>query len=308
MVTISTSRDLLKYGKSMKMLQRQITAKGFERMGRSSVIICSIVRDCNRNLKKNIPVIEEIRDCFKSSSVIVFENDSIDGTKDTLSKWKSEYQNVNIYCENYSQQTIPTENSSGVNKYYSEYRISKMTKYRNKYLSILSENSIFKADFVIVVDLDIGKLNIKGVAHSFGLADQWDVVCANGYFHDVRFRKKYYDSYPLVELGNENDNQTETTIANNRAVWSFLKPGMPLIPVYSAYGGLAIYHFEVIKNRKYGVIKNIDERVEVRCEHFSLCQDIREAGFSRIFINPAMSFTYLRLDWGLIKKFLKKYL
>jgi hypothetical protein len=291
----------------MKRLQRKITNIGYEKMSSSSVTICSIVRDCNKNLRKNIPVIEMIRDCFKTSNVIVFENDSSDGTKNTLSKWKREYQNVNIYCENYRQQTIPKETSNGVNRYYSEYRMIKMTKYRNKYLSLLNAKSSFKADFVIVVDLDIGKININGIAHSFGLSDQWDVVCSNGYFYDALFRKKYYDSYPLVELGNEDNNQTEKTIANNRVIWSFIKPGMPLIPVYSAYGGLAIYHFDVIKNRKYSVIKNNDNRVEVRCDHFSLCQDIRKAGFSRIFINPAMSLNYLRLNWLLIKKQLKTF-
>jgi hypothetical protein len=289
---------------STERMQRRIMSKGYAEMGHSSVTICSIVRDCNKNLLRTIPAIEEIRNCFKSSKVIVFENDSIDGTRQTLVEWKKDYQNVNIHSDNYGQQTIPNEDISGVNRFFSEFRISKMIQYRNRYLSLLNEKSCFKADFVIVVDLDIGELDINGVAHSFGLTDQWDVVCANGYFYDASFRRRYYDTYPLVELGNENSSQTETSIADNRITWSFFRPGMPLIPVYSAYGGMAIYKFEAIENRKYSVIRNNDERVEVRCDHFSLCQDIRNAGFSRILINPAMTLNYLRFDRGLIRKFM----
>jgi len=292
----------------MEKLQRKITSNGFEKMGCSTVTICSIVRDCNRNLKKNISVIEELRKFFKSSNVIVFENDSIDGTKETLSKWERESQNVNIYSENYSQKTIPKENINGVNRYYSEHRMIKMTTYRNNYLRVLNNNSEYNPDFVILIDLDIGKVSINGIAHSFGLAEQWDVVCANGYFYDAPFRKKYYDSYALVEIGNEKKAQTEESISQTRNSWSFLRPGMPLIPVYSAFGGLAIYRFEAIKGQEYRVIKNNDKSIEVRVDHFSLFQDIRNAGFTRIFINPAMTLNYFRLGTELFRKIIKRVL
>lgn len=292
----------------MENLQKKIISNGFEKMSYSTVTICSIVRDCNRNLKKNINVIEELRRFFKSSNVIVFENDSIDGTKETLSKWNNDYQNVSIYSDNYNQQTIPKEDINGVNRYYSEHRMTKMTMYRNNYLRVLNNDLEHNPDYVILIDLDIGKVSINGIAHSFGLADQWDVVCANGYFYDAPFRKKYYDSYALVEIGNEKQPQTEESISQTRNSWSFLRPGMPLIPVYSAFGGLSIYRFEAIHGHKYRVIKNNDKTIEVRVDHFSLFQDIREAGFTRIFINPTMTLNYFRLNKVLFKKIIKRVL
>jgi len=57
-------------------------------MSHSSVAVCSIVRDCNKALKHNIHTIEQLRSYFRQSLVIVFENDSKDGTKETLLKWK----------------------------------------------------------------------------------------------------------------------------------------------------------------------------------------------------------------------------
>ena len=277
---------------------------GYRIMNQSSIIICSIVRDCNKSLKKNIPVIEKIRSHFKSSNIIIFENDSIDGTLQTLEQWSRDCSSVNIQSINNNQPTIPEKCSNGVNKYYSYSRISKMSGFRNNYFKILNDSNIV-SDFVLIIDLDIGKINIDGIAHSFGLSNHWDVVCANGYSYSPFLKKRYHDTYALVELGKEDEIQTEEIINENRAIWSFMKTGLPLIPVYSAYGGLSIYHYNVLKNKRYSVLKNNDKRVEVRCEHFSLCHEIRNSGFSRIYINPNMILKYQNISWSLIKKYLK---
>jgi len=290
----------------MNTLHQRIIKQGLAKMRQSDVTICSIVRDCNKNLVRNVRVIEKLRCLFKTSHVIVIENDSVDGTKDTLENWKNNYENIIINVDNYNTSTIPDEQLNGVNKYYSFYRISKLAEYRNKYLRLLNSNAKYNTDFVVVVDLDVAKLNINGVIHSFGLSDEWDVICSNGYSYTPILKKRYYDSYALVELGKENENQTETSIANNRSIWSFLKKGLPLIPVYSAYGGLAIYKHDVIKNKEYQVISNHDSRVEVKCEHFSICHQIRKSGFERIFINPNMPLKYQGITLKLIFTFLRR--
>jgi len=279
--------------------------KGIDLMSMSSVTICSIVRDCNKCLIKNIPVIEKIRSCFKSSKVIIIENDSVDGTKQTLAKWKTDSHNVHIHSNDYNHETIPAKWTSAVNKFYSNYRISKMAEYRNQYLYLLN-NEEFKTDFVIVVDLDVARLDIDGIIHSFSISDIWDVICSNGVSYSPALKKRYYDTYALVEMGQENKAQTVNSIQTNRKIWSFLKPGLPLIPVYSAYGGLAIYRFEAIKGKKYTAIKNEDDEVEVKCEHFSLCHEIRKAGFSRIYINPDMNLKYQRISLKIILGYLTR--
>lgn len=166
-----------------------------------------------------------------------------------------------------------------------------MATYRNKYLAELFDSK-FSPDYVIIVDLDISGINIPGIIHSFSLRSEWDVVCANGISYSNSLKKLYHDSYALVELGKQAVPQTEVTIFANRRLWSFLKPGFPLIPIYSAYGGLSIYRYDAIKGKSYTVIKNDDPRIEVRCEHFSLCHAIRQAGYDRIYINPTMTLRY----------------
>jgi len=269
----------------------------------SSVAICSIVRDCGSKIKSNIPIIEQLRANFKSSIVIIFENDSKDNTKQVLKEWSEKSSNVIIECNDFATKTIPDSTPNGANKYYSHPRISKMVEYRNRYLNKLEETN-FNPDFVIVVDLDVSKIYLEGILQSFEIAEQWDVICANGVSTSPKFKRRYHDTFALVELGKENTPQTEESIINNSNRWNFMENGQPLIPVYSAYGGLSIYKYDAIKNLRYRVINNKDSRVEVRCEHFSFCHDIREKGFNRIFINPGLRIKYQSINLGLIKKYI----
>ena len=289
----------------MKEERLRIINEGYKVMSKSNLAICSIVRDCEKSLLKNIPIIEELRTKFKNSQVIIFENDSIDNTKSILKKWSEESINTIVKCDNFNKKTIPINDLNGVNKYFSEPRISKMSSYRNQYLKLL--NSLkFDYDYLIVIDLDIEKIFKDGIAHSFGLIDQWDVVTANGYSYSPSLKKRYHDTYALVEIGKENQSQDENSIIANQSKWSFLKENMPLIPVYSAFGGVAIYNYNTINNKDYKVIQNKNDRVEVRCEHFSIHQQIQNEGYNRIFINPNMKVRYQSLNFSIIKKFLNE--
>jgi hypothetical protein len=268
------------------------------------IAICSIVRNCGKKLEENILIVEKLRNRFKSSHVIIFENDSIDQTKIILKSWSEKYKNVIITCTDENDKTILDSDVGGYNKYFSKHRISKMANYRNNYLEKLEELNI-DFDFVIVIDLDVSNIELEGIIHSFNLSRQWDVVTANGYSRSSSLKKRYHDTFALVEIGNENESQSETIIYKNQSKWAFLRKGMPLIPVYSAYGGLAIYKYELIKGLRYGVVLNNDSRVQVKCEHFFLHDSIKKKyNNARIFINPSMVILYQDITFELVKKVL----
>jgi hypothetical protein len=267
------------------------------------VAICSIVRNCGKNLIENISIVEKLRERFKSSHVIIFENDSIDQTKKILKSWNEKSKNVIINCKDEYEKTIPENDLGGYNKYFSKHRIAKMANYRNNYLEKLEELNI-DFDYVIVVDLDVSQIDLNGIIHSFQLSKQWDVITANGYSRSPLLRKRYHDTFALVEIGNEKESQNEKIIHQNQGKWAFLKKGMPLIPVYSAFGGLAIYKYELIKGLRYGVFQNNNSRVEVKCEHFSLHDRMIKNDNAKIFINPNMLILYQTISFDLVKKVL----
>lgn len=57
-------------------------------LGQSTLIVCSIVRNAQHGLKKNIPVIDALCSLCKDYRIVIYENDSTDNTKSLLQKWK----------------------------------------------------------------------------------------------------------------------------------------------------------------------------------------------------------------------------
>ena len=267
--------------------------EGKKILSQSSLIICGIVRDCDRNLKKNIPIINKLCSLSKNYKIIIFENDSKDNTKQILKKWEINTENIYIESKNFNaENTIPlkTKNTS-ISPFYSKKRIEKMVFYRNQYLNYIEQHNLF-SDFVIVVDLDVSRINLNGILDSFGQEREWDVISANGYSLSPKLTKRYHDSYALIESGMEKKPQTVQQITNNQYKYSFLKPGLPLIQVYSGFGGLCIYKFNALKNIKYELMQNDDKVVEVYCEHVGLHSQMHENGFNKFFINPNMTILY----------------
>ena len=52
----------------MRNLDNKILIDGYNKMSNSSISICSIVRDCEESLKRNIYVIEAIRKSFSKAT------------------------------------------------------------------------------------------------------------------------------------------------------------------------------------------------------------------------------------------------
>ena len=152
-----------------------------------------------------------MRKNFKSTYIIIYENDSIDSTKQILRSWNEKSKHIYISLNTLNETPIKPYNLNGFNKYFSSYRINKMANYRNKYLEKIEELDL-NLDFVIILDLDVDKIEISGILNSFELQNQWDVVSANGHSLNRLFQKRYHDSYALVELGNQNVVQTEKSI------------------------------------------------------------------------------------------------
>jgi len=269
---------------------------GLKKLSESTIIICGIVRDCGKKLKRNIQTVNQLCDLAKDYHVVIYENDSADDTKQILTEWANERKNVHVSLNNFNIVTIP-ENHLEVNPYYSVYRIEKMASYRNYYLEYIEKENL-AGDYIIIVDLDVNKIYINGVIGSFAVCYDWDVIAANGISRSLssKYRKQYYDSFALVACGQENFPQTEKNILEARRKWGFMRPGMPLIRVASAFGGLSIYKREAIKHCRYGVLPNNDDRVESRTEHFFFYQQMKANGYHKIFINPAMYVKYNSLS------------
>ena len=272
-----------------------------------SIIICGIVRNAEKGLRRNIPVIQELCSHFGSYKVVIYENDSIDKTKELLAEWlKSDAERIHIIMEDTcSRTTIPSKKESRGNPFFSEKRIKRMATLRNQYLEYI-EKKHWEADFLLVVDLDVQYIDLAGVFSSFDSREDWDVVTAFGYSTSPKLRRRYHDTYALTELGKEDVPQTEKEIKDLAYKYGGALKKNDWIEVFSAFGGLAIYKFDKVKGLRYQVIPNNDSQVEVHCEHYSLYKQMAQRGRVKVFINPIMKIKYQRLTFSIIYNSLRR--
>jgi len=267
--------------------------KGYERMRSLKIAICSLVRDCEKPLKRNIVQIEKLRQYFLESHVIIVENDSIDNTKAVLKTWSNEYENVHIISEDLGVQTQPTHSDHEINPSFSWHRINLMASYRNKYLDFLENR--FEVDYVIIIDLDLYLISLDGIANTFGQSIDWYVVTSNSKMkHSIlQFYKgyHYYDTYAFREVGDDRP-QTESMIYTYQHLLAPLAVGMPMMRVASAFSGLAIYKKEAIGQLRYVCKANYDKNVEAESEHVPFHKEMANNQYDLIFINPSQIVYY----------------
>lgn len=263
-----------------------------KKLTETNIVFCGTVRDCAKNLARNISCISSIENKFQNVYYALIENDSRDSTKEVLRKLKRENSKAFIKIFDDNTTTVPKKMESGINPSFSEHRISKMIRYRNMYLDLI-ENEIGydNLDYVCMIDWDLNRINPQDILKGLLKSDSWDVLCANGRQKIGLTRNVYYDLYAL-ELKNESYPLSEAQIFSKReTIQSNLDRGQP-VEVNSCFCGLGLYHASQLKGLYYKIVKNDNERVEVLCEHVSLHRELIQKGHSRIQIDPDMVVIY----------------
>lgn len=242
--------------------------EGRARMRASSAVICGLCRDTALQLRSTIARVERLAQMFGHCAVLVYENDSIDGTDEILMQWSKSSTTVHVISERLEQPRL-----AGA----SRLRTGRMAYYRNRCReAILEHFSDF--DFVIVVDMDLlGGWSYDGVANTFG-HEEWDVVGSNGLSFavlDAPHTYEYVDAFAYRAVG-----QTQV-LRESHAIR--LPRGEPLVPVWSCFGGLGVYRMECFHTARYD---------GAECEHVRFHQSLREQGLDRQFLNPSQLVLY----------------
>lgn len=269
------------------------------------IIVCSIVRDARSALKRNIPRLEEFCSAFRDYRVVVYENDSVDGTPCILNRWKERNPHVHVISEKLGiKKTIPDDKDLSCNPFFSCSRIEKMAFYRNRYLDYVRKMG-WTADYLMVLDLDVARIFPEGMLSCFRDDLAWDVVTAFGFSLSPSLKIRYHDSYALVEYGRDKEPQTEKSIREAASRLAYLRESRDWLRVYSAFGGISIFRFPLLEGLSYQVVRNDDAQVECRAEHFSLFQQM-EADRLQVYINPQMQVNYQSLNLKIVLRYLRR--
>lgn len=251
---------------ALSALDPKILEIGKDEMKKHKVVFSGITRDNAKELPVVIKHLEETGSYFKDYRVIIFENDSEDGTQNILQDWKLINPRVKIISKNYSNKKRPS--------------IAFLAEARNHYLTELKANPEYKDfDLVMVVDLDMKYgWDMRGLLHSFSHFPMWEAICSNGiYTHSGRM----WDAFSF------RSSQFPADASNPeywRAAQRIYPVGSPLMKVTSCFGGLTFYKRSYIENCQYASLNE-------ECEHIAFHECLQRQG-GRMFMNPSQILRY----------------
>ena len=269
-----------------------------------SVAIAALARNCEENLPGNIVRIEELRRCFSSSSMFIYENNSTDRTKEILKDWQETCDSIYIQSEDIDETQYRSEQKEKrLYRGTSEGRIRKMCNCRNKLLDLIRCHGCF--DYVIFVDIDIEWFSVDGVVKSIEKAPKdWGGLFSNCY---VTYRcngkscniSEYYDTFAFLEYGRSPQEMNKNEI--NKISRYFLSRkiyrNVTLNEYYgcsSAFGGIGIYQWNAIKDLKYEVFTPDlwREKDSAQCEHIYFNSKIE----GRCYIAKELLVCYFQIE------------
>ena len=211
----------------------------------SKIQIVGTVRNVEHIILKEFMHVEKIFKNFGQVNTFLVESDSKDKTVKILSELSN--QNSNFYFKSLGEldQLIPN-------------RYSRIAYCREVYLNYV-KNLQSQVDLVVVVDLDGMNHNLTVEAVEVVLKNQnhWDAVFANqiGRYYDIgALRHPIWSPSDCFSDYNWALKITNEKYARNFGIASKMfeiKLDAGMIPVESAYGGLAIYKAEVFKLSSY---------------------------------------------------------
>lgn len=272
-----------------------------------NIVIAALARDCEKSLPKMIDLIEELRDNFVWSQVVVVENDSEDNTKNILFEWEAKKPYVKIISRNFGTLTIPEQSDDGIKPLVSFHRIEKMAMYRNIYMNYIKciQHDI---DNVVIIDLDIDSFSLAGVVQSIlKCKDNCGAIFANGItvrkIFGIVYSKIFYDvfavyEYPIVDVFS----YTEKTLSETLKRVTYYLKNKHTYSVISGFGGISVYNYKAILNLEYKVKSNGINESEAICEHIPFNIEIIKKGFEN-FISRELEVIYGKHSFGSILKY-----
>jgi len=264
-------------------------ALGAKEMLNHKIAIVGITRDNLREFAMMRASLEMVGKAFQDYRIILFENDSTDGTKEALALWQRHNTRVKVISHDYHHKKRPS--------------IKFLADARNHYIKELKNAEYQDFDIVMMIDMDMEfGIDIRAIQNSFAKVSEWDMVCSNGLkdnqmWDAFAFRSEQYPygpkEYRRICDADKNDPKWGQICHNGSPYWNNVVPSIqraydisdPLVPVHSCFGGMAFYKKDFISGCMYDSIKG-------DCEHVPFHECVRLKNNGRLMMNPAQVVKY----------------
>lgn len=247
---------------------------------RAAASKCAIFGGVTRNGGAALPrVLAHLRASgalFADYRVVVFENDSDDGTKELLRAAARADPRLLPHSEDLG---LPPALARGG---FHRSRFRSMARFRSRLLAHMDRAAALacadRPTVYVMADLDLRHgWRPDALATSFAHPDsEWDAICANGVVNDGQ----HWDTLALrTPEFNDTRQQAQLDAAHLRfPLWP------RLVPVHSCFGGVAVYKPDAFRGCRY---PQGDD-----CEHVLLHRCMRARGRGRVFVNPVFLVQY----------------
>ncbi|MCA9137825.1 MAG: hypothetical protein KDB00_13730 [Planctomycetales bacterium] len=253
---------------------QQSVLRGKRQMQNSTVVITGLCRDVRIWLPRIAARIERLGTMFADYRVVLFENDSKDRTLEFLQDWHAVNNRVHVISRRMDRKRFPQDRCLE--------RATCLAEYRNVCRDYIVRE-LGDMDYVAVVDTDLpGGWSYEGIATSFA-APEWDAVGSNGILRTVIPSRppknvwRHFDSWAFRAIGRSTGDE------NSDAGELVFHRGDSLVPVWSCFGGLAVYRMECFQAARYGGSD---------CEHVCFHRELRDQGFDGLYLNPSQIVVY----------------
>ena len=225
-----------------------------------SLQIIGLAYNCDKVIETNIKRCQYLGQFFKDYKITILENGSTDYTSDRI-KRSTSYKEIELISESVSKPEFSPLDKN---------RFSYLANLRNKLLSTIFDR---KQDYLMVYDFDIlGGFSYHGIFHS--IFTQKNCV-SNGILYKDNERR-FYDTIAYRENDPIKPKENIGKLRFDR--------GLPLRKVNSAFGGLGLYKWNDVKDKRYSG--------EYGCEHISFHQGLD------LYLNPNQIVLYNETDYA----------
>lgn len=266
-----------------------------EELRHKILAVTILARDCEHSLPSNIERIDQLEQYFLSCPVIVYENNSQDGTKALLQAWSERNPNVTAILEETNDTANDDFHIQVPFPDKSIARISKMVRLRNRLLD--EAKKLPHIDYLLMLDIDIESFIPSQIVQALLSAPSyWGGLFANGasymqYSDHVIRHFLQYDSYAYVDEGVDVMksgqwviNHDYHVVTASRMTWKLNRH--EFLPCYSAFNGLGIYRWEAIKGLRYDILQTpeLKDKQACWCEHVPFNMGIVRQGYHNYIV------------------------
>lgn len=209
----------------------------------TNILICGIAKNIIRTCEITKNSCQKLCEKVDDYRIIIYENNSTDGTKDFLKSWAEEDSKVIFLSENLSGSDLELD------------RVTLIARARNKVLDVAMKSEYDSFPIMIMADLDMHPWDVEEILYTIHNKEySWDAVFAYGGYDLFAFRtKECLIGYELV--GHKYWSYVPYHYMQSIECDSLWKP------VLSAFGGLGIYKREAIAGCRYS--SNVTKDLEI---------------------------------------------